>query len=457
MNVFTPVGNLPLRRPAVLAGLVMCLFAILAVAPSAHADSGGLVWQRIFNGSGSAQDMFTGLAPAPKGGVYVVGTTFDANNDIVAARYDVGGQRRWLRTYDGPGDGNDYGSAAATDGHGDLFVAGYVTQPDDSIALAVVKYDSAGHLRWARADGAPAAVVDLPVSLAVDRAGAVYLAGTEIDLNTSQDAFAVTKYSASGTHRWTRRYAQPYGARLLDMAVDGAGDAYATGTSYQGASHGYDVLTLKYDSAGHLRWARLWDGSGFDDAGVAIAVTRAGAAYVGGYTTRSASGQDALLLKYASGGTPRWVRRYTGAGPNPDAYNDVTLLAYGDVAATGSSFSASTLDDVLLARYAPNDSRRWLRLYNGSDNLVDQGVVVAPGPGGAIYVTGDSTGTATGQDILTLKYSGAGAVRWARTHTSAGTAADFATALMVVRGSVYGAGYQAATSGTDGTLLRYRP
>ena len=100
-----------------------------------------------------------------------------------------GGQRRWLRTYDGPGDGNDYGSAAATDGHGDLFVAGYVTQPDDSIALAVVKYDSAGHLRWARADGAPAAVVDLPVSLAVDRAGAVYLAGTEIDLNTSRGRF----------------------------------------------------------------------------------------------------------------------------------------------------------------------------------------------------------------------------------------------------------------------------
>jgi len=319
-----------------------------------------------------------------------------------------------------------------------------------------VKYDSAGHLRWSRVDGAPAAVTDLPVSLAVDKAGDVYLAGTELDLNISQDNFVVLKYSAAGTSKWTRRYVQPNGARLLDMALDGAGDAYLTGTSYQGASHGYDVLTVKYGAAGHRRWARLWDGSGFDDGGIALAVTTTGTAYVGGFTTSSVSGEDALLLKYASGGTLRWSRTYTGAGSNPDAYEGITLMPGGGVAATGFSLT-STLNDVLLARYAPGGSRRWLRLYDGPASLDDQGDVVAAGPGGAVYVAGETVATTTAQDILTLKYGGSGARRWARTHSSTGAGDDFAMALLVVRRSVYVAGYQTATSGTDGTLLRYRP
>ena len=254
------------------------------------------------------------------------------------------------------------------------------------------------------------------------------------------------------------RYAGPNADIPTDIALDGAGNVYVTGYSYQGLTRGYDALTLKLDPGGHRRWARLWDGPSISDVGLSLAVTKAGTVYVGGFTNGATSGQDALLLKYATGGALRWSRTYTGAGANTDAYNDIVLLGNGDVAAAGSSDSGATLFDVLLVRYEPSGSPRWTRLYDGPDSLNDQGTRVARGQAGAIYVAGDTTANATGQDSLLLKYSGAGVRRWARTYSSAGNGNDYVEALAVVPGkSAYVAGQQQAGGSSDGMLLRYKP
>ncbi len=437
-----------------LAGLAFCLAALFVFAPAAGAASGDLAWQRAYNGTGNGQDSFGAVAVAPNGGAYVAGVTATSTFDFVAARYDAGGQRRWLRTYNGPGDGLDWFGAATSDRRGDLIEAGYVTTPAKTLVTAVVKYDAAGHLRWVRIHNVATDIPDNPLAVAVDARGNVYVASTEgVDYDV-----VVLKYSASGAHRWTSRYAGPNADIPTDIALDGAGNVYVTGYSYQGTTRGYDALTLKLSAGGHRRWARLWDGPSISDVGLSLAVTKAGTVYVGGFTNGAKSGQDALLLKYTTGGALRWSRTYTGAGADSDAYNDIVLLGNGDIAAAGSSYDGADLFDVLLARYEPSGSPRWTRLYDGPDSLNDQGLGVARGRAGAIYVAGDTTSNSTGQDALLLKYNGAGVLRWARSYSSSGNANDYVSALAVVPGkSVYVAGDQAAGTSSDGMLLRYRP
>lgn len=445
----------PSGHQALLAGLAFCLVALLAVAPRASAASGDLLWQRAYNGTGNGQDSFNAVAASPKGGVYVAGMTTGASAfDFVAARFDAAGQRRWLRTFNGPGDGPDWFAAAASDRNGDLIEAGYVTTPAATTVTAVVKYDPSGHLRWVRFHNVATGIPDSPLAIAVDRKGNVYVAGTE---GASYDV-VVIKYTASGVHRWTSRYAGPNSDIPTDIALDGAGNVYVTGYSYQGPARGDDVLTLKVDSRGHRRWVRLWDAAGFSDLGQALAVTKTGTVYVAGSATDAVSGEDALLLKYSPNGALRWIRTYTGAGANSDFFNDVVLLGNGDVGAAGGSVATAPYTDALLVRYGPNGSRRWAELYDGPDGLTDYASKVALGRAGALYVAGDTSANATGLDSLLLKYSGAGVLRWARSHSSVGNAIDYAAALAVVPGkSVYVAGYQAAGTSSDAMLLRYRP
>lgn len=433
----------------------LCIVAVLAFAPPARATSGALAWQRVYNGVGNGEDQFSALAPAPNGGAYVGGITFVDNEDFVVARYDASGQRRWLRTYNGSGDGYDELTAAAADGNGGLVVVGYSPTLSSTVVAAVIKYGPAGQRRWVRTFGSSTLIPDASQSIAVDRHGNIYVAGTEYDPTTSYN-IVVAKYSSAGVRRWVRRYVGPGTDIASDLALDGAGNVYVTGES-QGTTTGADVLTLKFDPAGHRRWTRRWDGGGGDDVGYAIAVTKAGAVYVAG-TSASGSGYATLLLKYTSGGSWRWSRGTSTGGVTNDYYHDVTVLADGDVVAVGSLYGGTAdSNDVLVERYAATGAVRWSKLYNGPDSLFDTADHVARGPAGAIFVAGRSQGATTGTDILTLEYSGAGDLRWARRHSGAGVGDDSDTGLIVGGRSVFVAGYQQAGSTDDGVLLRYRP
>ncbi len=461
MRTTVLVGRAPSTRTTwvvpVRIGLLsaLCIAMLFAFAPPARAASGALIWQRAYNGTGNGEDQFSAVAPAPNGGAYVGGITFVDNEDFVVARYDAGGHRRWLRTYNGSGDGYDELTAAASDGNGNLVVVGYSPTASATVVTAVIKYGPAGQRRWVRTFGSSTLIPDASQSIAVDRHGNIYVAGTEYDPATSYN-IVVAKYSSAGVRRWVRRYVGPGTDLAGDLALDGAGNVYVTGDS-QGTTTGADVLTLKYDPAGHRRWARRWDGGSGDDGGSAIAVTKAGAVYVAG-TSASGSGYATLLLKYTTGGSWLWSREASSGGATDDYYHDVATLANGDVVAVGSYYDGTAdLADAIVTRYAPTGAVRWSQLYNGPDSLNDMADHVARGPAGAIFVSGRSQGATTGTDILTLKYSGAGHLRWARRHSGAGAGGDSDTGLIVGGRSVYVAGYQQAGSTDDGVLLRYKP
>lgn len=450
-------GDLGLVRstvPFLVAATLTLLCLSVLTAPSFAAASGDLAWLRIYGGPGNVPDQYLAAAPAPRGGVYVAGWTGANNGDFLVARYSAAGQRRWQRTYNGPANDEDIAHAAVSDSQGDLVVAGSV----NDASIVVIKYGPGGQRRWARIYDDPVSSQENASDVAVDGTGNIYVLGWRIAAASYYDIVLV-KYSPAGARRWVRHYT---GAGMNadwpgGVALEGTGNIYVTGYSWGGSTYN-DVITLKYDPAGHRRWAKRWDGpASHDDFGFAIAVSSTGTVYVAGQTAGISSGDDAVVLKYSSAGAFKWSRSQTSPGAFGDQYADIAPLGNGDVAATGTYWGTDThLNDVLLTRLSPGGATRWVRHYDGPDSRDDYGYYVARGPAGAVFVTGNSYSLATDSDILTLKYSGAGSFRWARRSSGAGTYADSAFALLA-GGGLYAAGSQRTAAGDDAILLKYVP
>lgn len=155
--------------------------------------------------------------------------------------------------------------------------------------------------KWAaRYDGGQS---DYAEAIATDGSGNVYVTGY---IGGDGWEVATVKYDSAGTQLWVRRYNHSSGSGLADVGraitVDGSGNVYVTGTTDTGfGMTDYDILTIKYDTNGTFQWASTYNGGadGYDD-GLDIAV---GNAYV--YVTGISGGNCVTLrLRPSTGGGP---------------------------------------------------------------------------------------------------------------------------------------------------------
>jgi hypothetical protein len=76
----------------------------------------------------------------------------------------------------------------------------------------------------------------------------------------------------------------------------------------------------------------------------------------------------------------------------------------GNVHVTGESLGSSTLYDYVTIAYDTNGDQLWLARYDGPADSSDSAGAIALDAFGNVYVTGYSTGIGTGYDCTTLKY-----------------------------------------------------
>jgi hypothetical protein len=126
--------------------------------------------------------------------------------------------------------------------------------------------------------------------------------------------YLTIKYNTELDTVWTRRHNHPEinGYEMAnDLTLDAAGNVYVTGMSYRGEQGGYDYATIKYDPQGAESWAIRYEGPG-DDIAIAIAIDKAGEVYATGHSEKAADGdQDYLTIKYAQT-TPTGVGQSDG-------------------------------------------------------------------------------------------------------------------------------------------------
>jgi hypothetical protein len=223
-------------------------------------------------------------------------------------------------------------------------------------------------------------------ALALDNAGNVYASGS--------CGFTV-KYDSEGKRIWATRYA----GRAADLVLDAAGNVYVTGSE----------VTAKYDKNGKKLWTTSLDKG---DQATAMAIDSqcnvyvTGSSYPTGYT-ENFTGFDYVTTKYDTNGRELWTSHYDGTlAGRPDAhpYSDDTACgiavdASGNAYVTGGSKGSDFEYDYATVKYDTDGHEIWVRRYDNPSSGFDRAEAVIIDTFGYIYVTGQA---------CTIKYDSSG-------------------------------------------------
>jgi hypothetical protein len=433
------------------------------------------VWWAKTVTAGTDISTFQSVAADGAGNVYAAGFqigtgTFDYGNgaaatggfaaaNAVLVRYDAAGAQ-WAQTVETGSSDSTFHSVAA-DGAGNVYAAGYqsgtgpfnygngvTAQGTFSFSnVVLVKYDAAGNAQWARTvtAGPDSSIFN---SVAVDGAGNVYAAGYQYGTGTfdyggktaqgaaSGSNVVLVKYNATGDAQWAQTVAVGSGGSVFfSVAADGAvvyAAGYQSGTwtydygnsvTAQGAASGSNVVLVKYDAAGNAQWAQtVAAGPTIDSIFNSVAADGAGNIYAAGYqygtgtydygNSVTAQGthsiHNAVLVRYDAAGDAQWAKTVT-AGPNASLFHSV--------AADGTAVYAAG--------------------YQGGAEVFDYGNSVT------------ARGTASGSNVVLVKYDAAGNAQWAQTVAEGSNQASDFNSVAAAGTAVYAAGKQNGTGVFD--------
>ncbi|MGE0127945.1 MAG: SBBP repeat-containing protein [Blastocatellales bacterium] len=290
------------------------------------------------------------IAVDAAGAVYVTGGGWgeDTSLDYTTIKYSPDGKEQWVARYNGPGNGVDIATSIAVDGSSNVYVTGFSTGASSSSDFATIKYDSSGVEQWARRFNGVKNAGDIAKDLAVDASGNVYVAGVINSRGGSPGSsdpdrdYATLKYSSDGNQEWVAVYDGPAkdADEALALAIDGSGNVYVTGQSV-GSGSSFDYATVKYNGAGSEQWVmRYADANNRYDGASDIAVDGRGGVYVSGSSHIDDGGRAKIVtIKYAQRSSP-------GVGPlvnvSAASYSGSSCAVEGIVAAFGINLATTT-------------------------------------------------------------------------------------------------------------------
>lgn len=349
------------------------------------------------------------------------------------------------------GSGGDTANAIAIDASGDAFVTGATGSSNFPTASPLQKAiggstdvfvaelnPSGSSLIYSTYIGGTGS--DKGAGIAVDSSGNVYVAGS-----TSSSNFPVTSSAFSKTFHGNRNsegfvlklnsggaslaYATYLGGSSGDfaqgIAIDGAGDAYVTGSTQSSdfptasplqaaLAGGSDAFVAEVNPQGSGLVYSTFLGGSAADSGQAIAVDASGAAYVAGFTFSGnfpvknpvqpayAGAGDAFIAKINPGGSSLVYSTYLG-GSGEDRGLAIAVDAAGEVYITGSSQSsdfpvtpgayktaaAGATDAFVTKLNAAGAALTYSTVLGGSQN--DQGNAIAVDGAGNAYIAGSTS------------------------------------------------------------------
>lgn len=393
------------------------------------AATGSPRWVRRYDGPAQGWDNAQALAVSPDGTrTFVTGGSkgTQTGQDFATVAYDaVSGQRLWVARYDARGR-TDQAIAVLVSPDGDrVFVAGRrldgLTPVGNYVqSFAVVAYDAeTGEELWTAGYDGPG-VRDVAWDAVLSSEGTtVFVTGWGKDGGTPIVGVAVAFDAADGTLLWEARSNSIVSATAATLAAGG------TALVVVGPEQG-GIGTVAFDAVtGEELWAAVLETpTGYGDAyDVAVSPdgSRVHVAGTGGWEapgTCTYGNDDYTTITYdAETGQQLWMARYDGPGrglewaqaiaTSPDGSR---IYVTGESAGFGSVFGCEPgeprtgQDYATLAYDAASGQQLWAERYDSPEpGKHDSAHAVAVGPGGTVYVTGESHGGGY-RDFATIAY-----------------------------------------------------
>jgi Tol biopolymer transport system component len=386
--------------------------------------SGNYSFAVSYNWSGTVTPSKTGYAFSPVSKSYTNVLANQTAQDYTA----MPEMSLTLNTFIG-GSGNDYAEAIATDGGGNVYMAGNSESTWGSPVRAysggisdasVTKLNSSGSVLWHTFLGGSGR--DNVYALQVDSNGYIYVGGyseaawgSPVRAYTSGKEAFVAKLDSNGSLLWLTFLGGSGNDIGYSIAANSSGNVYVGGvstatwgsplTAYAGAD---DVFAAKLDANGSLVWSTFLGGVS-SDHNSAIAVDGSGNVYLSGNsdpwscsptpcTVRAYTNSDTFAAKLNSSGSLVWNTFLGGSGGSEAsaslAVSGSALFVGGNGNATwGSPVQAySGAYDAFVAKIDLSTGALAWNTFLGGSGIDSAGYVAVDGSGN-IYVGGFSDAT----------------------------------------------------------------
>lgn len=376
-----------------------------------------LHWNERFNGSANYYDEGRSIVTDNSGNIYVTGFSYNLGSfeDFTTIKYNSAGVSQWTALFNGSGNSTDKALFIQTDNSGNVYVSGYSTGAGSSYDYATVKYNSAGIQEWSSVYNGQGNAIDYITSLTTDDSGNVYVTGQSYGGFITQYDIVTIKYNSAGVQQWTSRFDGSGSSNDIgsSLSVDYSGNVIVVGQSFESNSGSYDYIIIKYNSSGEQVRISYYDGPGNGiDVATAVKTDNAGNIFVTGYSRGTNSQYDIATVKYNPEGVEQWVSRHNGAANGNDGATGLVTDNNGNVFVTGYSGISGSNYDIAVLKYDSTGVRQWLRSYNGTSNQNDSSTSIAIDNQGNICVTGFCNSTGTSKDFVTIKYNTNGTQEW---------------------------------------------
>jgi len=348
--------------------------------------------------------------------------------------------QQWVAQYNGVNNGHESAVDMAMDSTGNIYVTG--RDGDVPEGFVTIKYNPAGVQQWATRYTLVSTIIPIPVKIAVDRNGNVYVIAYDYEC-------ILVKYNNNGIQQWVRRYHGPMGTggdnAFKDIAIDSANNIYVTGKSRVTNLVG-DLVTLKYDPAGVLIWVKSYNRVSGDTGGAggkSIVIDKQHNIIVTG-NQETSNGSNVLTIKYNINGDSLWNREYKSVYNRNDEGYIVRTDSQNNIYVAGHTERTISDNLIVTLKYTESGVFQWNSFYHGPapDSVTGTTIniphdMIVDGLGNVI-VTGESTTPETDYDYATIKYNTNGVELWAQRFTSPGYNSDFPRSLaMDNMGSLY--------------------
>ena len=225
--------------------------------------------------------------------------------------------------------------------------------------------------------------------LAVSSSNGLFVTGRGAAVDDFTLRQQLWKWSQDGQLQWSVPLAESNYNFAGIVAADDEGGAYlAHETSLEVGGQtplgSYDIHVVRYDAQGNERWSRLF-GTEQSDLAADIASRDGGPVYVTGVTGGSwgrpvEGANDSFLARIDADGSLAWVRQWGTAGSDTgaqrlavDRTGDIIVVSRADDGIENAWPQKGSVD-LVVAKFAPNGDRRWLRLLGDASNETITGV-----------------------------------------------------------------------------------